>query len=194
MLTLKHDIDIGTTCNIFLVGFSGTGKTIVGREVARLLGWEFVDTDGEIERKAEKPVRRIFAEDGEPAFRLLEKQALQDACSDGDRVVATGGGIVVDQENRQLMLGRGYLVCLDAHPETIFSRLTGDGENSATERPLLSGPNPLERIRALKASRQVYYDTAHCTVRTEGITVERVAQEVVKACRLHFAAAKRDHP
>ena len=180
--------------NIILVGFSGTGKTLVGREVARLLGWGFIDTDGEIEQEAGKPVYRVFQEDGEPAFRLLEKQALREGCSGQGKVVSTGGGAVVDPENRELILGQGVVICLDALPETIYERLMGADAGRVAVRPLLSGPEPLERIKVLKASRHEYYSSAHVTVHTDGLSVEQVAQEVVKAWRLFSSSSELASP
>ena len=167
--------------NIILVGFSGTGKTLVGREVARILGWQFLDTDAQIEGRAGKAVGRVFAEDGEPSFRLLEKEVLQEVCSGQGRVVSTGGGAVVDPENLELMLGRGFVVCLDALPETIQGRLAGNDEDTVEARPLLEGPEPLERIRDLKNQRQGFYSAAHRTIHTDNLTVEQTAQEVVNA-------------
>ena len=169
--------------NIFLTGFSGTGKTLVGREVACLLGWEFFDMDAEIEARAGKPVSRIFAEDGESVFRTMEKSILREVCHGHGKVVATGGGSVVDPENRELMLASGAVICLDALPETIYHRLTADGVGQVESRPLLSGPEPLEGIKYLKASRQANYSTAHRKVDTDGLTVEKVAREVVDAWR-----------
>ncbi len=180
------------TRSIFLVGFMGTGKTRVGQEVASLLGWELVDTDAEIEKRAGKPIRQIFAEDGEPAFRLLEKQVLQEVCSatnsPNNKVVSSGGGMMADPENRELMLSSGLVVCLDALPETIYRRLTGGNpdpntnpqSNPLQERPLLSGPDPLARIKEIKDSRSVHYMKAHCTIPTDNLTIEQAAQEVVR--------------
>ncbi len=166
--------------NIILVGFSGTGKSLVGREVARILGWKFVDTDAEIEATAGKVVQKIFAEEGEPTFRLMENRALKEACLRRGRVISTGGGAMADPENLGLMLRSGYVVCLDALPETIYRRLSRDGQSGAV-RPLLNAPDPLERIKALKESRQRYYALAHRTLNTDDLTVAQAAQEVVAA-------------
>ena len=169
--------------NIILVGFSGTGKTLVGREVARVLGWEFFDTDAEIEVSAGKPIHRIFEDEGEPAFRLMEKRVLNEVCSTQQRVISTGGGAIIDPDNQQLMLRHGLVICLDAFPETIYGRLGGNDEDPVEDRPLLSGPDPLEKIKALKASRQAHYSVAHRTVPTDNLTLEETAGEVVKAWR-----------
>ena len=179
--------------NIILVGFSGTGKTQVGREVARLLGWEFLDTDAQIEERAGKPIHQIFEGDGESAFRLLEKQAIQDACSGQGRVISTGGGVVVDPENRDLMLRRGLVICLEALPETIYRRLMDNDENPVAVRPLLSGHEPLERIRTLKDHRQSFYSEAHVEVHTDNLTVEHVAQEVMSEFLIYIKNRASHH-
>ena len=180
-MKVDRGIKLRSADNIILVGFMGTGKTLAGQEIARLLGWEFVDTDAEIEERVGKPVSRIFEEDGEEAFRLLERQTLREVCLGHGRVVSTGGGAMVDPENRELMLNRGYVVCLDASPETIHSRLVSDDTNPVAVRPLLAAPDPLERIKVLKGQRKVYYSAAHQTVHTDSLTVGQTAQEVVNA-------------
>ena len=166
--------------NIILVGLSGTGKTHVGQLVARQLRWNPVDTDSEIEKRAGKAVQRIFAEEGEPAFRRMEKQVLREVCSRNSQVVATGAGAVVDPENLELMLGRGLVICLNARPETILSRLMGDGSVPVQSRPLLSGPDPLGIIRELLGQRQKFYSMAHLTINTDDVFVDAVAREVLK--------------
>ena len=153
----------------------------MGREVARAREWEFVDLDGEIERRAGKPVRRIFAEDGEPSFRRMETEMLREACAGRDKVVSTGGGAMIDQENRDLMLSSGLVVRLDAQPETLHDRLTAEDGNPLELRPMLSSPDPLERIRSLKQERETHYSQAHVRVSTDGLTVEEVAEAVIKA-------------
>ena len=166
--------------NVILVGLPGTGKSLAGQEAARLLGWEFVDMDSAIEKRAGKSIQRIFQEEGEPAFRLLERDALKAACTGSGRVISTGGGAIVYTENRELMLKRGVVVWLDASPETIYDRLTGRDATPLAERPLLAGPEPLERIKSLNDQRRVYYSQAHHVVDTDGLTVEQVARAVVK--------------
>ncbi|MBI2166532.1 MAG: 3-dehydroquinate synthase [Chloroflexi bacterium] len=170
--------------NLILTGFSGTGKTAIGRAVANTLAWPFVDTDQEIVQRTGKPIDRVFAEDGEPHFRRLEREVLAEACARDSHVIATGGGAIADQGNRELMLRRGVVVC-------IRQRLaTGEGDGSGPEvRPLLQGPESpstgsgqaLERIRQLKAQRQPYYALAHWTVHTDHLAVEEAAREVVRA-------------
>ena len=174
------------TSNIYLTGFSGTGKSRVGQAVARALDWRPVDIDDRIARDAGKPIAAIFRDDGEPAFRDRERALLREA-TDGDRqVVATGGGAFVDPDNAALMLQSGVVVCLEARPETILQRLQSEpgGSSSPAIRPLLEGPDPLERIRALKAERQAAYARAHWTVHTDGLSIEQVVREVVRGWRV----------
>ena len=184
---------------IILTGFSGTGKTAVGRRAARDLGWRFVDTDELIVERAGKPIERIFTEDGEAAFRTREREAVSEACHMRNVVASTGGGAMVGDENRALMLDSGLVVCLDARLETIYARLSGSSGGAGAEamvRPLLAaaGEDPLERIESLKRERQWAYALAHWTVNTDGLSVEQCAQEVVRVWhRLGAAAqARRD--
>ena len=168
--------------NIILTGFSGTGKSLVGREVARRLGWRFVDTDEEVVRLAGKPIADLFSQDGEARFREMERRVLQEACVRPFTVIATGGGALIDSSNQEAMFRSGVVVCLEARPETIYTRLlhqTSDGA-SPEVRPLLADPDPLERIRSLKAQRQPLYALAHWTVPTDHLTVAEVAAEVLR--------------
>ena len=165
--------------NLILVGFSGTGKSESGKIAARLLGLEYVDADQEIERRAGKAVHSIFAEDGEEAFRSLEREEVQRACSGLGRVISVGGGAFVDQLNQDTMLKCGLVVCLEANPETILGRLALRSKPGEI-RPLLTSLDPLERIRSLKSARQHQYDKAHRKLLTDGLTEEQVARELAR--------------
>ena len=173
--------------NIILTGFAGTGKTVVGQDVAELLGWTFVDTDDVLERLAGKSIEAVFADDGEAAFRVLESKALAEVCKDGNQVVATGGGMVIDPSNQTLMTESGYVVCLEASPETIIQRLFSATSENKNVRPLLQGNNPLKRALVLKAGRQAAYAEAQWTVHTDKLGVQDVAREVVRASRMFGA-------
>ncbi|MER3398667.1 MAG: hypothetical protein C4316_09090, partial [Chloroflexota bacterium] len=163
--------------NIYLTGFSGTGKSTVGALVAQRLGFRFVDLDTEIERQAGRSVPEIFKAEGEEAFRRYEAEALRRLGTEGNLVVATGGGVVLRPENRRLMAETGLVVCLEARPETITRRLA----NLAPTRPLLTGPDPAARIAGLKEYRQPFYATADWVVQTDLLTPEEAATEVVRA-------------
>ncbi len=168
--------------NIFVTGFSGTGKTTVGREAARLLGWRFVDLDEDIEAAAGKPIDAIFAADGEAHFRALESQALLAACAREGQVVSTGGGIVMSAANRKAMASNGAIVCLEAAPETIYARVRAQSEGAvAVVRPMLAADDPMRRIRVLKSQRQLNYTLAHWTVHTDTLSAAQAAHEVARA-------------
>lgn len=166
---------------IILTGFSGTGKSAVGKAVAAMLGWSFVDTDELVVRRAGKSIDAIFAEQGESAFRQMERAALDHALAQHNAVVATGGGAFVQEGNRGRMLAAGAVVCLEAQPETIVQRLFAEGGTEA--RPLLAGTpaERLERVRHLKAQRQSAYALAHWTVHTDRLSVDEAAREVARA-------------
>ena len=172
--------------NIFITGFSGSGKTTVGHEVARQLGWRFVDTDEEIVRVSGKSVEAIFHEDSESRFRQLEYERLAMVCRGEGQVVSTGGGIVIEERNRELMASAGVIVCLEARPDTIHSRLAEQrqGAQSPFIRPMLDDPDPLRRILTLKSQRQFNYSLAHWTVHTDHLTPVEAANEVVRAWRV----------
>ncbi len=164
--------------HLFLIGFSYTGKSSAGRLAAERLGMPFIDLDERIERRAERPIPEIFEAEGEPAFRALEREALAEVCAEGGAVIATGGGVPVDAENRRLMRESGVVVLLEARAETIRARQeAAEGES----RPMLAGGDPLERIVDLKAERQAAYaDAADWTVHTDALDAGGVAGEVAR--------------
>jgi shikimate kinase/3-dehydroquinate synthase len=178
--------------NIIITGFSGTGKSLVAREVARGLNWDFLDTDDEIVKQTGKPIAEIFRQDGETRFRELERETIRKACQQRQTVIAIGGGAIVDPQNYELLAKTGLIVCLEAKPETIYERLFHEVASSpeAEVRPLLANDNPLERIRQLKASRQPYYAKADWTIHTDGLSVSEVAEEVIRA----WGLLRRIHP
>ena len=160
---------------VVLVGFMGSGKSAVGKALARRLRADFVDTDERIERTAGKTIPEIFSGEGEPAFREREKTALREALSVPGRVVATGGGAFLSGENRAMLSAYGPVVYLEASAETLVARL---GEDSG--RPLLQGGDPGATVRDLLARRTPGYRLADHTVATDGLTVEEVAERVEK--------------
>ncbi|GIO15598.1 shikimate kinase [Cohnella xylanilytica] len=168
---------MGTTNNIVIVGFMGTGKSTVSRLLAERLGWSRIDTDEEIVRRAGKSIPDIFAEDGETAFRDLESRALADVLSGSRLVVATGGGAVLREENRRRMLARGWVVALTADKRSLLARVAAGGD--AAGRPLLAG-DAEARIDALLATRRRAYDFAHATVDTSRLAPEDVAELLLR--------------
>ena len=166
--------------NIVLTGFMGTGKTAVGREVARRLGRPFVDMDAVIEARAGRPISRIFSEEGEPAFRRMESDLCGELAGQDGAVIATGGGALVDPANREGLAASSILVCLQAGVDEILERV---GE--AEDRPLLSVPDPAGEVRRLLAARRDAYAAIPWQVDTNGQTPSQIADEIVAlaSCR-----------
>jgi shikimate kinase/3-dehydroquinate synthase len=181
--------------NLIITGFSGTGKSLVAKEVAWRLNWDFLDTDDEIVKQTGKPIAEIFRQDGEGKFRELERATIRKACQQRQIVIAIGGGAIVDPQNYELLAKTGLIVCLEAKPETIYERLFREAAYSPeTEvRPLLANDNPLERIKQLKASRQPYYANVDWTVHTDNLNISQVAEEVIRAWRLLHRAHPHPH-
>ena len=160
---------------LFLVGFSGTGKSTVARLVAARLGFEVVDTDAEIVRRFGQSIDRVFADRGEPAFRAAERELVLRATATDRVVVSVGGGAVADPLSRAAMLGSGAVVLLDASPRVILDRLSRD----ATEaRPMLRAADPLARISELRDRRLPAYRQAHFSVTTDYLCPDEVADRI----------------
>jgi shikimate kinase/3-dehydroquinate synthase len=171
--------------NIVLIGFSATGKSIVGKKVAEYLRWDFIDTDDEIVKTSGKTISDIFKQDGENAFRQLERKAIEQTCAKENVVISTGGGAILNPENVKILQKTCVIICLEAKVETIYQRLQNNALYSSNPvvRPLLAGEKPLERIRELKNYRQPYYSIADWTVHTDSLTIEEVSWEVVRGWR-----------
>ena len=158
---------------VVLVGAPGAGKTTVGRLLAKSLGVGFRDTDDDVERTAGKPISDIFLDDGEPAFRALERAAVAEALAGHDGVLALGGGAVTDPDTRSLLTDH-RVVFLDVGLADAASRI---GLNR--DRPLLLG-NPRAHLkRQLDERRPLYVEVATVTVDTAGRTPQQVAEEVL---------------
>lgn len=161
--------------NITLIGFMGTGKTTVGKRLAKRLGWEFVDVDALIEARTKHAIADIFTHHGEPVFRRLEQRWIH-RVSRGDRqVIATGGGAFLDPKNRTLLKAGGPVICLAASPQTILERV----KPVLSKRPLLAGGKPpLVRIQELLAQRAFAYAQADWTIDTSRATLEQVVEQM----------------
>jgi shikimate kinase/3-dehydroquinate synthase len=185
--------------HVVLTGFMGTGKTAVGREVARRLGRQFVDMDAEIEARAGKPIPRIFAEDGEAAFRRMEaalceelsarplprpfprplgfQKTLRVSPGVSSLVIATGGGALVDPANRALMMGSGTVVCLTCAVDEIMRRVNDGGD---PDRPLLDVADRRAEIERLLEVRREAYQSIPWQIDTTALSVDEVAAQVVE--------------
>ena len=167
--------------NIILVGFMASGKTSVGRALAARTVWRLVDADDVIVARAGKPIHRIFSEDGEPAFREMERQVIADLCAGERQVIASGGGAFVDPQNREAMLSGGMVFYLSASPATILRRVQEE-DAAGPIRPLLAVDDPEARIAELLAQRTPAYTQAHHTVETDALTAEGVAERIGEMC------------
>jgi shikimate kinase len=159
--------------NLALIGFMGTGKSTVGRRVARQLGFVFLDTDERIEALAGKSIARIFAEDGEAAFRNLERRVVAELSRLNGVVIATGGGLGANVQNLAQLKTHALVICLWATPEVIWRRV-----RRQTHRPLLQVPDPLARIRELLAERAAAYRQADVLVYSGLRQLREVARQV----------------
>ena len=164
--------------NIVLVGFMGTGKTHMGRELSERLGLAFVDMDDCIVERAGKPIPEIFADDGEAAFRAIERQIVVDLSAESGRVIATGGGVVLNADNIRDYSREGLVICLSATPELILARVEHD-----TNRPLLFADDKMEKIRTLLDSRQSLYDAIPNQIDTSALTADEVVERIVALYR-----------
>jgi shikimate kinase len=167
----------------------GTGKTTIGRHVARRLGFKCADSDHVIERKAGKPVARIFAEDGEAHFRGLEEWFIEEGHERERLVVACGGGLVVQPGMLQKISDRGVVVCLHASIETILART----RRHPTVRPLLDVEDPDARARALYAEREAIYRSAGTVILTDARPLSEISAHVIRVWRRESEDFIRKH-
>jgi len=161
--------------NIYIAGFMGTGKSAVGRQLAKIKKWHFVDLDELIELKQKSRIVDIFAKHGEAYFRGIEKKALKEVSAQDKFVVACGGGVVLNKYNIKLMKKTGMLICLSATPAEILKRVSAQ-----THRPLLNVENPLKRIELLLKMRAPFYMQADKIINTSNLSVKQVAQKISK--------------
>lgn len=162
-----------------LIGYRGTGKSTVGMRLARHLQWDWLDADNELERRAGRSIKEIFAIDGEPTFRQLEREVLVDLLSRQRLVLSTGGGCVMNAETRRDLIAAGPVVWLRASVETIASRILHD-KTTRSRRPNLTAAGGIDEIRVLLAQREpLYRECATITIDTEGLSLREVVTRVL---------------
>ena len=174
-----------TPKNIVLIGFMGSGKSTVGRELHQRLGYYLTDMDLLIEETMGKKITEIFKEEGEKAFRDFETLQLIEIAKQTDirHIISTGGGIVIRPQNRALLRKLGYVVWLDAPEKTIYERTSRN-----RDRPLLNSPDAREKITRLLDEREPWYhETAHLKVDTSGLDSEEIAAGILESARYFFA-------
>ncbi len=170
--------------NIVLIGFMGSGKSTVGRELHHRLGYPLVDMDHVIELRAGKPITAIFAEDGEETFRDMETSLLEELFEPTAprRIISTGGGIIVRERNRDLLRQLGYVVWLQAPVHVILDRTSKN-----RERPLLNDPDPADQITTLMTLREpLYQQASHLKVDTAGLDCGELATGILESARYYF--------
>jgi shikimate kinase len=162
--------------SIALIGFMGTGKTAVGRALAKKLGKSFIELDPLIEQKAGKTIPEIFQEDGEIAFRELEIMVTKEAAGQKDVVIACGGGVVLNKINIDRLKKEAVIVYLTASPKVILKRTLNDDE----ERPLLKVANQTQTIKELLRFRKPFYERAAAfTINTSRLNIDSVAAQII---------------
>lgn len=162
--------------NVYLTGFMGTGKTAVGRALARRLRRPFLDLDAAIEKSAGRPVAEIFARRGEAAFRRLERAALARAAKRGGAVVALGGGALLDPRNRAVAAETGTVIRLTCSRRELVRRLRPE----RASRPLLAGGALDAKVAALIAARRKAYGAARFTVSTTRLSHAAAAARIAR--------------
>jgi shikimate kinase len=161
--------------NLFLVGPMGAGKSAVGRQLARLLHLDFVDSDEEIEARTGVDIPFIFEKEGEAGFRKREARVIDDLSRRDGVVLATGGGAIMDPQNRNHLGARGFVIYLHTSVDQQLSRT-----RRGRERPLLADDDPRAVLESLMASREpLYREIADLTVDTDGRKVRAVANEIL---------------
>jgi shikimate kinase len=169
--------------NLALIGFMGTGKTSVGRALAELLHFEFLDTDELIQSRTGRSITDIFSKEGEPAFRTMERDVVQELAVRDNLVISTGGGLPTNPENLNALKQHALVVCLWSSPEKIWERV-----RHQSHRPLLHDPDPQKKIRDLLAAREPFYKQADVLMNTELRSIREVAQQI--ALQFKLAARK----
>jgi shikimate kinase len=165
--------------SIFLIGYRGTGKSTVARMLAARLGFDCIDADDEIERRAGKSIAAIFADDGEAVFRELESDVVAELCKLKRHVVALGGGAVMSEVNRTAVRLAGVVIWLRASVEMLAERLAAD-EATESRRPSLTASGALSEIETVLATREpIYRSCAAFEVDTEGKTPPAVVDEIL---------------
>jgi shikimate kinase len=165
---------------IILVGLPGSGKTTIGRQLARRLGVSFVDSDHVIEERLGCSIREFFAREGEDSFRDVEEQVLDDLSQHHEGVMATGGGSCLRPNNRQRLHERGQVIYLRSTPEDVYRRVKHD-----TARPLLQVDDPMGRLRTLYETRDALYrETAHFVIETGRPSVSTLVNMILMQLEL----------
>ncbi len=164
--------------NIVLIGYRGTGKSSIGKRLARKLKAPFYDTDDLVEAAAGRSIGDIVAEEGWACFRRMEKEIIREMAVMDKGVVATGGGAVMDEENVRILKHNGIVIWLDADVETIIKRIHADSQNREKRPPLSDDDLYKETVDLLEKRLPVYKSLADFSVNTAGMDIDKIVDEI----------------
>jgi shikimate kinase len=174
--------------NVVLIGYRGTGKSTVARQLGLQIGWDWVDADVEVELRAGKSIAAIFSDEGEGAFRDLESEVLGDLVGRERTVIAAGGGVVLRETNRRQLASCGRVVWLRASPTTILRRIDACATTAARRPNLTTSGGEVEVVRLLAERTPLYRQCANLEVDTEDKSPAEIAGEIIR--QLHFPLSK----
>jgi shikimate kinase len=175
----QYDLNAYIKMNIYLIGYRATGKTSVGRSLASILQWSFIDTDSEVAGRVGMSIAEFVHQNGWKAFRETERSVMKRVCTLEEYVVATGGGVVLEPRNVTRMRSSGYLIWLKALPETIRTRLSYDRQSEHT-RPALTSQGLIEEIEAMLKKRHSHYHGAmDFCIDTDQLSIDDICNTVV---------------
>jgi shikimate kinase len=166
--------------NLILIGYRGTGKTVVGRALGKRLKRSFFDVDVYIEDKAGRTIKDMVAQEGWPFFRAREKEAIRDISALDECIIAPGGGAVMDENNVAVLRDKGWFVLLTAHMDTMIQRIQGDA-TSAEQRPSLLEKDIYEETQTMIKKRMPTYErVADLTIDTTDLTIDEVVERIIE--------------
>ncbi len=167
--------DPNLNINLYLVGFMGTGKSAIGRQVAQKMKMEYLDSDSAIAKIAGKSVKEIFSEEGEKEFRKMEREFVESGHPPKGCIVACGGGLIIQPDMISILKSKGVLICLFASVSTILKRIS-----SNRNRPLLNVDDPEKKIRELLAEREPIYLQAGTGIYTDNGSISEIVEHVLR--------------
>ncbi len=188
----EKDSVVGETAkNIILIGLMGCGKSTIGRMLAKMLGYPFIDTDNKIEIQQKMTISNIFKAKGESHFRNLEVEIVNSLINDDveNHIISTGGGLPISEQARKLLPRLGYVVWLHASVETLHERTV-----KSNTRPLLEKGDSYQILKDLYQERKGFYEEcAHLTINTESLDADDIATGILESARFHFSESNRNN-
>lgn len=174
--------------NLFLIGYRCSGKTTIGKSIARTIDWSFVDSDLLVIKKNGNSIKDIIDTAGWDAFRRMERSTLRQICTKDRQVVATGGGVVLDADNIKAMKASGTVVWLEASAATIQERMRQD-KNTENFRPALTDKGRMEEIEDMLLKRNPYYESANdFSIHTDDVPFDEITQNIIQKIRNKIGA------